>query len=156
MIQKALVAHSVFKSSYKMTAFKAVIGNIREIICNSSRVIDFTSFYPNYSKIVDLSDYPSTPGSDLIFYPVNRSYSGNSLFPSYTNDALNFGRLLDNCQECTARPHPEIPDHAKAEFSGYIITTQTLHGTAIYAAPLTPSQPPQLIGIHGIHGEFGL
>ena len=24
--------------------------------------------------------------------------------------------------------------------------TQTLHGTAIYAAPLTPSQPPQLIG----------
>ena len=27
--------------------------------------------------------------------------------------------------------------------------TQTLHGTAIYAAPLTPLAPPQLIGIYG-------
>ena len=28
-------------------------------------------------------------------------------------------------------------------------STQTLHGTAIYAAPLTPHGPPQLIGIYG-------
>ena len=37
----------------------------------------------------------------------------------------------------------------------YIYISQTLHGTGIYAAPLTPLAPPQLIGIYGIHGVSG-
>ena len=45
--------------------------------------------------------------------------------------------------------------HLQGEIGHVFLIPDTTNGTAIYAAPLTPLAPPQLIGIYGIHGVSG-